>query len=40
VTPLHPANYVVAGEWHSAETDGITFDFPFPIEIFWAELEF
>ncbi len=40
VSPLRPANYVVAGEWASAQTDGITFDFPFPIRIPWSELEF
>ncbi|ATL66392.1 Uma2 family endonuclease [Nocardia terpenica] len=40
VAPLRPANYVVAGEWASATTDGIDFDFPFPIRIPWSELEF
>lgn len=40
VSPLHPANYVVAGEWTQAKTDGIAFDFPFPIRIPWSELEF
>ena len=40
VSPLHPANYVVAAEWASANTDGIAIDFPFPIRIPWSELEF
>ncbi|MFI5778792.1 Uma2 family endonuclease [Nocardia sp. NPDC051570] len=40
VTPLRPANYVVAGEWASAATDGITFGYPFPIRIPWTELAF
>ncbi|WP_280257828.1 Uma2 family endonuclease [Nocardia wallacei] len=39
-SPLRPSNYVVAGEWPAATTDGITFDFPFPIQIPWKELEF
>ncbi|MCX4098148.1 hypothetical protein [Nocardia sp. alder85J] len=40
VTPLHPAFSVLAGEWCSADTDGITVDFPFPLDISWTELEF
>ncbi|WP_228786822.1 Uma2 family endonuclease [Nocardia terpenica] len=40
VAPLRPTNYVVAGEWASATTDGIDFNFPFPIRIPWSELEF
>ncbi|WP_280272170.1 Uma2 family endonuclease [Nocardia wallacei] len=40
VSPLHKANYVITGEWASAQSDGITFDFPFPIRIPWSELEF
>ncbi|MQY26381.1 Uma2 family endonuclease [Nocardia aurantia] len=40
VSPVRPANYLVAGEWHSSDTDGIAIGFPFPIEISWAELEF
>ncbi|MGW0249754.1 Uma2 family endonuclease [Nocardia goodfellowii] len=41
VTALRPDNYILAGEW-SPDTapDGIRFDFPFPIEIAWDELEF
>ncbi|MEV6771423.1 Uma2 family endonuclease [Nocardia sp. NPDC051030] len=40
VRPLRPANYVLAGEWSPAETDGVEFDFPFSIRIPWAELEY
>ncbi|WP_235747356.1 Uma2 family endonuclease [Nocardia coffeae] len=56
VTPLHSANYIIAGEWRSGapdaddiddgsvhnefDSDGITFDFPFPIRIPWTELEY
>jgi Uma2 family endonuclease len=40
VSPLRPANYVIAAEWKSTDTDGIAFDFPFPIRIPWAELDF
>ncbi|MGV9678903.1 Uma2 family endonuclease [Nocardia sp. NPDC003482] len=39
VSPLRPANYVIAGEWIAAETDGIAFEHPFPIGIPWSELE-
>ena len=39
VRPLHPANYVLAGEWTPRDPGGIDFDFPFPIHIPWAELE-
>ncbi|MFJ9363390.1 Uma2 family endonuclease [Nocardia sp. NPDC101769] len=40
VAPLHPANYIMVGEWTTDATDGIGFDHPFPIHIPWAELEF
>ncbi|WP_405491927.1 Uma2 family endonuclease [Nocardia sp. NBC_00511] len=40
VSPLHPANYLIAGEWIADVHDGITFDYPFPIRITWEELEF
>ncbi|SUA76939.1 Uncharacterized protein conserved in cyanobacteria [Nocardia otitidiscaviarum] len=37
---LHTANYLMAAEWTAADTDGIEFDFPFPIRIPWEELAF
>ncbi|MGF6885405.1 Uma2 family endonuclease [Nocardia sp. GAS34] len=40
VSPLHPTYYVMAGEWKSEDTDGITTNFPFPIRIPWSELEY
>lgn len=40
VTPLHPSNYIAAGEWESPNATGIEFDHPFAIRIPWAELEF
>ncbi|MFB7721643.1 Uma2 family endonuclease [Nocardia sp. NPDC056100] len=40
VHPLQAGNYVIAGEWTPADTEGIAFDFPFPIRITWDELEF
>ncbi|MCU1645828.1 MAG: Uma2 family endonuclease [Nocardia sp.] len=40
VHPLRTANYLLTGEWTPADTDGIEFDFPFPIHIPWTELEF
>lgn len=40
VRPLHPANYVLAGEWTPADPDGVHIDFPFPITIPWTELEY
>lgn len=40
VAPLHPANYVTAGEWLGDVHDGIDFGHPFPIRIPWSELEF
>ncbi|MFI5714666.1 Uma2 family endonuclease [Nocardia sp. NPDC051750] len=40
VRPLRSANYLIAGEWTSANEDGIHIDFPFPITIPWTELEY
>ncbi|MFX0574964.1 Uma2 family endonuclease [Nocardia nepalensis] len=40
VHPLHPANYLLAGEWVPNDENGIEIDFPFPISIPWAELEY
>ncbi|MGY5309682.1 Uma2 family endonuclease [Nocardia abscessus] len=40
VQPLHPANYLLIGEWSPNNSDAITIDFPFPIHIPWSDLEF
>jgi Uma2 family endonuclease len=40
VRPLHPANYLMAGEWTPADEHGIRIDFPFPITIDWGDLEY
>ncbi|MGW4635596.1 hypothetical protein [Nocardia sp. NPDC004415] len=40
VRPLRPANYVLPGEWTSADTPDIFFPYPFPIEIPWSSLTF
>ncbi|MET7768713.1 Uma2 family endonuclease [Nocardia sp. NPDC005366] len=40
VTPLHQANYILAGKWSPADSEVIAIDFPFPIAIPWTELEF
>lgn len=40
VRPLHPANYLLAGEWSPADSEGVRIDFPFPIVIGWRELEY
>ncbi|WP_420873836.1 Uma2 family endonuclease [Nocardia huaxiensis] len=40
VAPLHPANYIVAGEWKSDVSPAIDFDRPFAVHIPWSELEF
>jgi Uma2 family endonuclease len=41
VTPLRAVNYIQTGEWSPAETaDGIVTDFPFPIRIPWADLDY
>lgn len=39
VRPLHAANYILIDEWSPRDTSGIRIEFPFPIEIPWAELE-
>lgn len=40
VHPLLPANYLLIDEWTPATSSGIEFDFPFPINIPWSELEY
>ncbi|MBF6253402.1 Uma2 family endonuclease [Nocardia farcinica] len=40
VRPLRPANYLLAGEWTPHDQDGVHIDFPFPIDIPWAELAY
>ncbi|MFD7844190.1 Uma2 family endonuclease [Nocardia sp. NPDC059764] len=40
VHPLRRANYLMAGEWTPADSEGIEIPFPFAIDIRWAELEF
>lgn len=40
VRPLHPANYLLVAEWSPNDSEGIVIDYPFPIRIPWAELEF
>lgn len=40
VHPLYPTNYLLAGEWTSADQDGVLIDFPFPIRIGRPELAF
>ncbi|MGW4367590.1 Uma2 family endonuclease [Nocardia takedensis] len=40
VRPLRRANYLVAGEWTPKDSASIDIDFPFPIRIPWADLEF
>ena len=40
VRPLHEANYLLAGEWTSDAGAGISFPYPFPIEIRWPALAF
>ncbi|PPJ35177.1 Uma2 family endonuclease [Nocardia nova] len=40
VRPLHPANYLLAGEWSPADSEEVRIDFPFPIVIGWQELEY
>ena len=36
---LHPANYLLVGEW-TPDDDGLRIDFPFPIHIDWSDLAF
>lgn len=40
VRPLHPANYLLAGEWSPTDPNGVRIDFPFHIDIAWQELEY
>lgn len=40
ISPLHPANYLVASEWTTTAHSGIDLDYPFPIHIPWEDLEF
>ncbi|MBF6297534.1 Uma2 family endonuclease [Nocardia amamiensis] len=40
VHPLRAANYLVVGEWTHDNPNGVEIDFPFPIYIPWAELEY
>ncbi|MEU3014345.1 Uma2 family endonuclease [Nocardia asteroides] len=40
VRPLRNANYLLAGEWAPGSATGISFPYPFPIEMGWAALTF
>ncbi|MGF0316802.1 Uma2 family endonuclease [Nocardia fluminea] len=40
VRPLHHANYLLAGDWIPKSGAGISFPYPFSIEIPWAALAF
>lgn len=40
VRPLHPSNYLMAGEWTPTAREGIRMEFPFPIDIGWSDLEY
>ncbi|TLG11551.1 Uma2 family endonuclease [Nocardia cyriacigeorgica] len=40
VRPLHPANYLLTGNWSPKDSDAIAAEHPFPIYIPWSELEF
>ncbi|MFD3703899.1 Uma2 family endonuclease [Nocardia sp. NPDC058658] len=40
VRPLRNANYLLAGEWTPDARAGISFPYPFPIEILWPALDF
>ncbi|MFE6920832.1 Uma2 family endonuclease [Nocardia sp. NPDC057663] len=40
VRPLRHANYLLAGEWSPGATAGISFPYPFSIEIPWSSLAF
>ncbi|WP_062975901.1 Uma2 family endonuclease [Nocardia flavorosea] len=40
VHPLYPANYLLIGKWTPQDSERITTDFPFPIDISWPELAF
>lgn len=40
VRPLRSANYLLAGEWTPDVVAGVSFPYPFPIDIPWASLAF
>ncbi|MFE7724076.1 Uma2 family endonuclease [Nocardia rhizosphaerihabitans] len=40
VRPLRHANYLLAGEWSPASAEGVSFPYPFSIEIPWSSLAF
>ncbi|WP_228815125.1 Uma2 family endonuclease [Nocardia cyriacigeorgica] len=40
VRPLRSSNYLLAGEWTPDSADGVSFPYPFPIEISWSALAF
>lgn len=40
VRPLRHANYLLAGEWCPVSAAGVSFPYPFPIEIPWSSLAF
>lgn len=40
VRPLRNANFLLAGEWTPASAEGISFPYPFSIEIPWSSLAF
>ncbi|GGN78124.1 Uma2 family endonuclease [Nocardia rhizosphaerihabitans] len=40
VRPLWRANYLLAGEWSPLSAAGVSFPYPFPIEIPWSSLAF
>ncbi|MGS2805772.1 Uma2 family endonuclease [Nocardia sp. MW-W600-9] len=40
VRPLRPANYLLAGEWNPTSAAGVSFPYPFSIEIPWSALAF
>jgi len=40
VRPLRSANYLMAGEWIPEAGTGVSFPYPFPIEVPWSSLAF
>lgn len=40
VTPLHPANYILAEEWTPETHGGIETTHPYPMDIAWSDLAF
>jgi hypothetical protein len=40
VRSLRSANYLLAGEWGPDPVSGVSFPYPFPIEIPWSSLAF